>query len=71
MRILIGAIIVLFFILWIRAVIDVWQRRDDLTKAAKAAWSIIMLIIPFIGLMVYTLMRPSDAQIAQRAIHYE
>jgi Phospholipase_D-nuclease N-terminal len=67
MRILIGIVVVLFLVLWVRAVIDVFRRRD-LTRAAQSAWAIIMLLIPFIGLLVYTLMRPSDTQIAQRAV---
>ena len=65
-RILIGAVVVLFLVLWVRAVIDV-VRRGDLTGPQKAAWSIIMLVVPFIGLLLYTLIRPSDAQIAQRS----
>jgi Phospholipase_D-nuclease N-terminal len=65
-RILIVAVVVLFLVLWVRAVIDVF-RRADLSVAAKAAWAIIMLLVPFIGLLMYTLLRPSDAQIAQRA----
>ena len=66
LRILIIAVVVLFLILWVRAVIDVF-RRGDLSGGAKAAWAIIMLIVPFIGLLVYTLLRPSDAQIARGA----
>jgi hypothetical protein len=65
MRILIIAAVILFLILWIRAVIDVF-RRGDLSVAAKAAWAIIMLIVPLIGLLLYYMLRPSDAQIAQR-----
>jgi hypothetical protein len=65
MRILILIVVALFLVLWVRAVIDVF-RRTDLSTAAKAAWAIIMLLIPFIGLLVYTLLRPSDAQTAQR-----
>ncbi len=65
MELLIGAILVFFLVLWVRAVMDVW-RRQDLTTAAKSAWAIIMLLIPFVGLLVYTLMRPSDAQVSQR-----
>ena len=65
-RILIGAVVVLFLVLWVRAVIDV-VGRGDLTRAAKFAWAIIMLIVPFIGLLLYTLIRPSDAQISQRS----
>ena len=65
-RILIAAAVVIFLVLWVRAVIDVF-RRHDLTTAAKAAWAIIMLLLPFIGLLFYTMMRPSDAQVAQRS----
>jgi Phospholipase_D-nuclease N-terminal len=65
-RILIAAVVVLFLVLWVRAVIDVF-RRGDLSTSAKGAWAIIMLLVPFVGLLVYTLVRPSDAQIAQRA----
>jgi len=65
-RILIAAVVILFLVLWARAVVDV-VRRGDLSASAKAAWAIIMLILPFIGLLLYTLIRPSDAQIAQRS----
>jgi hypothetical protein len=64
-RILLAAVIIFFLVLWVRAVIDVFRRRD-LTPAAKAAWAIIMLLVPFIGLLVYVMLRPSDA-VAQRA----
>lgn len=65
-RILVLAAVVLFLVLWVRAVIDVF-RRADLSSGAKAAWAIIMLVVPFIGLLVYTLLRPADSQIVQRA----
>jgi hypothetical protein len=65
MRIVLGAVIVLFLILWVRAVLDVF-RRPDLSVGGKAAWSVGMLIFPFIGLLVYTMLRPTDSQIAQR-----
>lgn len=58
-KILIGIVVVLFLVLWVRAVIDVWKRRPDLSGGAKAAWTIIMLILPFIGLLLYTMLRPS------------
>jgi hypothetical protein len=62
-RILIIAAVILFLILWIRAVIDVF-RRGDLSGAAKAAWAIIMLLVPLIGLLLYYMLRPSDVQTA-------
>jgi hypothetical protein len=59
MRIIIGAVLVLFLILWARAVIDVF-RRHDLSGGGKAGWTIFMLILPFIGLLVYTMLRPAN-----------
>jgi Phospholipase_D-nuclease N-terminal len=64
-RFIIGAVIVLFLFLWVRAVIDVF-RRPDLSGGAKAAWAIGMLVVPFIGLLIYTMLRPADSQLAQR-----
>ena len=59
MRILIIAAVIIFLVLWVRAVIDVFQRQD-LSTAAKSAWAIIMLIFPFIGLLIYTMLRPGE-----------
>jgi hypothetical protein len=63
---LVAGTVVLFLVLWARAVVDVF-RRPDLSGGAKAAWAIGMLVVPFLGLLVYTLLRPADSQIAQRA----
>ena len=65
-RILLIAAVVLFLVMWVRGLIDV-VRRGDLSMLAKAAWAVGMLVVPFIGLLVYTMFRPTDAQIAQRA----
>jgi hypothetical protein len=64
--ILVTAAALLFLVLWVRATIDVFGRHD-LSGSAKAAWAIIMFVLPFVGLLVYTLVRPSDAQVARRA----
>ena len=65
-RILIAGTVALFLVLWVRAVLDVF-RRGDLTGGTKAAWAVGMLVVPFVGLLVYTMLRPSDAQIAQHS----
>ena len=46
-RILIIAAVAIYVVFLVRAVIDLF-RRHDLTKSAKAAWFILLLIIPFI-----------------------
>jgi len=63
-RIVIGAVVVLFLVMWVRAVIDVFVRRPDLSGVGKAAWAIGMLVVPFVGLLIYTMLRPADSQIA-------
>ena len=65
-RILIVFVVVVFLVMWVRAVVDV-VRRDDLSMLGKATWAVAMLVFPFIGLLVYTMVRPSDAQVAERA----
>ena len=65
-RILIVAAVFLFLVLWVRAVVDVY-RRVDLSTSAKAAWALIMLILPFVGLLIYTMLRPGDTQVARRS----
>ena len=65
MRIVLGAVILLFLFLWVRAVLDVF-RRPDLSAGGKAAWAVGMLVVPFVGLLIYTMLRPADSQIAQR-----
>ena len=57
--------VLLFLVLWVRAVVDAF-RRPDLSGGAKVVWAIGMLVVPFIGLLVYTMFRPADSQIAQR-----
>jgi Phospholipase_D-nuclease N-terminal len=65
MRVVLGVVIAVFLVLWVRAVLDAF-RRPDLSGAGKAAWAIGMLVVPFIGLLLYTMLRPADSQIAQR-----
>jgi MFS family permease len=65
MRVILGLLIAVFLVLWVRAVIDVF-RRPDLSGGGKAAWTIGMLVVPFIGLLLYTMLRPADSQLAQR-----
>ena len=56
-RIMIIAAVAIYLVFWVRAVIDLF-RRHDLTTSAKAAWMIFLLILPFISLMIYIMVRP-------------
>jgi len=65
-RVLIVAAILLFLFIWGRTVVDV-LRRPDLSAAGKIGWAVGMLVLPLLGILVYTMLRPADSQIAQRA----
>ena len=65
-RLLLAAAVAIFVVLWVRFALDVF-RRPDLTRAAKCAWAIIMLVVPFLGILFYMMIRPTDAQVARRA----
>ena len=67
MRILIIAAVVLFLVMYVGALVDLFRKRTDLSGSAKAAWAIILLIVPFIGLLVYMMLRPGDSQLPRRA----
>lgn len=57
MRILILAAVAIYVVFWVRAMIDI-VRRHDLTGGAKAGWLIALLVLPFIGLLIYIMVRP-------------
>ena len=59
-RIMIMAAVAIYLVFWVRAVIDLF-RRHDLTTSAKAGWMIFLLILPFISLMIYPMVRPPRA----------
>ena len=56
MRILIIIAVVIFLVLWVGAVIDVF-RRQDISVLGKLAWIVGMLVVPFVGLLIYQLAR--------------
>lgn len=64
-RLLIGAAVLLFLLMWFRAVLDLF-RRPDVSAVGKIAWALGMLVVPFLGLAVYMMLRPADSQIARR-----
>jgi len=69
------SMVVLFFwfmAIWIFITVfaDIF-RRDDLSGGAKAVWIFALIILPFLGALIYLVMRPKvtaqDVQMAARA----
>jgi len=53
-----GVVLLLFFIIW--CFVDNFRRKDH-SGWAKAGWTVLILIIPFIGALIYIIARPADA----------
>jgi hypothetical protein len=51
----------LFIFIWmfIGVFADVFRRRD-LSGWAKAGWLLLLVVLPFLGILIYTIARPRD-----------
>jgi ABC-type multidrug transport system permease subunit len=49
---------IFFAIIW--AFIDNFRRRDH-SGFAKAGWAVVILLLPFFGMLIYLIARPVDA----------
>jgi hypothetical protein len=56
-----GVSLLLFFVIF--CFIDNFRRRDH-DGLAKAGWTVVILLVPFVGALIYILARPADAQLA-------
>jgi Short C-terminal domain/Phospholipase_D-nuclease N-terminal len=57
------------FVLWIWLVITIFAdifRSDDLSGWGKAAWSIFVIVLPYLGIFVYLIAR--GRQMGERAV---
>jgi uncharacterized membrane protein len=67
---------IMFFWIFISVVADIF-RRDDISGWKKAGWLVLIIILPFIGILIYVIARPkmtvqdvrmiTQAQAAQQA----
>ena len=56
-----GIFLLLFFVIW--CFVDNFRRRDH-QGPAKAGWTLLILLVPFFGALIYIVARPADAQLA-------
>jgi phospholipase D-like protein len=57
--VLITLIAIVWVVIWILVLVDIVRRRD-LTTGKKAAWALLVLILPVIGLIIYMVLRPDQ-----------
>jgi Phospholipase_D-nuclease N-terminal/Short C-terminal domain len=50
---------------WAFALIDIF-RRDDLGGLSKALWVTCVILVPFVGTLIYLVMRPAGATREER-----
>jgi hypothetical protein len=58
------------FLVWVMMLFYVFSdvfRSTDMTGAAKAAWAIIVIILPFLGVFLYLIVRGSKMSSSQRS----
>lgn len=49
---------VLVLTMFVRVFADI-LRREDLTGMAKAAWVLLLVVLPFVGILIYVITRPT------------
>ena len=66
MLVLLGSLLgFVLLIVWVLVLVDA-VRRPDLSTTAKVLWGIGVLVLPFIGAVIYMIARP--AQTADHAL---
>jgi hypothetical protein len=64
-QVLIIFVFVVFIVIFFQVVLDLFRSRD-LSGWAKAGWLIVLIILPFLGVLIYLIARGSG--MAERAV---
>lgn len=54
-------------IAWVYTAIDIFQRPDE-SGLTKFLWLLLILFLPLLGMLIYFIVRPSDAEIVERSL---
>ncbi|MEA2023060.1 MAG: hypothetical protein U9N79_02080 [Actinomycetota bacterium] len=54
----IGIVLVPLVAMWIFSLFNIVVKRNDLSIGWKGIWSAIVILIPYIGVLVYAVVRP-------------
>ena len=55
---LIAVVLVPLLILWVVALFHILVRRKDLSVRGKLIWSGFVIVVPYVGLLIYAALRP-------------
>lgn len=56
--VLIALVLVPLVILWFVALFHILMRRGDLSLGGKMIWSGFVIVVPYVGLLIYAALRP-------------
>jgi len=60
LRTTVGVVLfVLIAVAWVLGLVDVLVKRSDLNRGQKAAWVLIIVLLPLIGTFAYFIRRPT------------
>jgi hypothetical protein len=54
----IAVVVIPLAVLWVVALFHILARRPDLSVEWKAIWSAAVILVPFVGLLLYAVLRP-------------
>lgn len=52
---------------WVYTLVDIFMRPDE-GGLTKFLWVLLILFVPLLGMLIYFIARPSDPEIAERAL---
>ena len=64
--------IIYFWVMFIWIFVGVFAdlfRRDDLSGGGKAAWIVVIVLLPFLGTLIYICLRPSGSMVDVRRMN--
>lgn len=54
----VAIVLIPLFVIWALALFNIVARRKDLSTAWKVAWSAVVILIPYVGVLIYATVRP-------------
>ncbi len=55
---LVAVVLIPLLFLWAAALFHIFRRRPDLSLQWKGIWSAVVLVFPYVGVLLYAMLRP-------------
>lgn len=54
----VGVVLIPLVFLWAAALFHILRRRPDLSAPWKGIWSAVVVLVPYLGVLIYSITRP-------------